>query len=152
VWLALAILAVVTLAFAVLNRREPPIDALDVDHVFEHPERLAGGRIVRIDGFLVPGSCIGYQSPCEWRFQIRGSQRVLNVRYPRCAIPSTEDFDPDVNVTVVGFLAPDATEVVATAVMSKSPSGYRVPPIPRTPICPGPHVPPSPTSSSPPPP
>jgi hypothetical protein len=157
-WLVVAILAVLTLAFALLNRPEPPIHALDVDTAFEHPERLAGR--FRIEGFLVPGSCKDYQSPCEHQFQIRGRERVLNVRYPYCEMPSTGDFDPEVRVVVEGFGAVNRAEVVATTVlvMSRGPYRYQLPasgrPMttssePRSPLCPGPHVPPSPAASSP---
>jgi cytochrome c-type biogenesis protein CcmE len=126
-------------AYAVWLRPSRPLYALDVDGVFEHPEKVAGGDTIRVEGLLVPGSCVRYESPCEWRFQIHGRDHVLNVRYRRCEMPTTAELDPDVKVVLEGFLAIDRTEVVAERIGER---GDVEPALPeeRRPICPGPHV------------
>lgn len=80
---------------------------------------------VRVQGVLVKGTLVKRDSPCEYRFDLRGDSARVTVRYPQCMIPNTLQDRPEaeVSVTAEGKLSRDGT-FVATRVLAKCPSKY----------------------------
>ncbi len=104
--------------------KEAAVYATPVDQLLASKEKLAG-RKVRVEGELVPGTLAKRDTPCEYRFQIHGTQAPLPVRYAQCVIPDTFRDMPSggVQVTVEGTLQQDGN-FEASLVMAKCTSKY----------------------------
>ena len=91
----------------------------------ERDQMLA--RRVRIEGELVPGSLRKRDSPCEYRFEVRDSdkQHQLQVRYPQCVVTGSLRDVPEggVMITAEGALTKDG-HFEATNIMAKCSSKY----------------------------
>ncbi|WP_437927561.1 cytochrome c maturation protein CcmE [Sorangium sp. So ce291] len=111
-------------ALFLVGFKEAAVYATPVDQLLASKDKLAG-RKVRVEGELVPGTLVKRDSPCEYRFQIHGTQAGLPVRYPQCVIPDTFRDVPSggVQVTVEGTLAQDGN-FEASLVMAKCTSKY----------------------------
>jgi cytochrome c-type biogenesis protein CcmE len=86
------------------------------------------GRRVRIEGELVPGTLVKRDSPCEFRFSMRGTEardQKISVRFPQCIVPDTFRDVPEggVMVTAEGTLGEDGS-FEATHIMAKCSSKY----------------------------
>ncbi|WP_437780353.1 cytochrome c maturation protein CcmE [Sorangium sp. So ce1097] len=111
-------------ALFLVGFKEAAVYATPVDQLLASKDKLAG-RKVRVEGELVPGTLVKRDSPCEYRFQIHGTQAELPVRYAQCVIPDTFRDVPSggVEVTVEGTLTQDGN-FEATLVMAKCTSKY----------------------------
>jgi cytochrome c-type biogenesis protein CcmE len=100
------------------------IYALDVDKAYAERDSL-GERTVRLQGYLVPGSLVKRDQPCEHRFRVQKNGKELEVHYPQCILPeSVRDVKGvDVEVTAEGRFA-DPGHLVASNVIGKCPSKY----------------------------
>lgn len=97
-----------------------------VAELIAEKERLKE-RNVRVLGILVKGTLVRRQEPCEYRFQVKGGGKLLQVHYPQCIIPDTfRDMpDYDVEVTAEGRLTPEGT-FLAHQILAKCPSKYEM--------------------------
>lgn len=104
--------------------KEAAVYATPVDQLLASRDKLTG-RKVRVEGELVPGTLVKRDEPCEYRFQIHGTQAPLPVRYAQCVIPDTFRDVPSggVQVTVEGTLTPEG-HFEASLVMAKCTSKY----------------------------
>ncbi|MGK3968068.1 cytochrome c maturation protein CcmE [Sorangium sp. So ce118] len=111
-------------ALFLVGFKEAAVYATPVDQLLASKDKLAG-RKVRVEGELVPGTLVKRDSPCEYRFQVHGTQAALPVRYAQCVIPDTFRDVPSggVQVTVEGTLAQDGN-FEASLVMAKCTSKY----------------------------
>jgi cytochrome c-type biogenesis protein CcmE len=111
-------------ALFLVGFKEAAVYATPVDQLLASKDKLAG-RKVRVEGELVPGTLVKRDSPCEYRFQIHGTQAALPVRYAQCVIPDTFRDVPSggVQVTVEGALS-QAGDFEASLVMAKCSSKY----------------------------
>ncbi|WP_437278901.1 cytochrome c maturation protein CcmE [Sorangium sp. So ce375] len=111
-------------ALFLVGFKEAAVYATPVDQLLASKDKLAG-RKVRVEGELVPGTLVKRDSPCEYRFQIHGTQAALPVRYAQCVIPDTFRDVPSggVQVTVEGALS-QAGDFEASLVMAKCTSKY----------------------------
>ncbi|WP_437813318.1 cytochrome c maturation protein CcmE [Sorangium sp. So ce1078] len=111
-------------ALFLVGFKEAAVYATPVDQLLASKEKLAG-RKVRVEGELVPGTLAKRDTPCEYRFQIHGTQAALPVRYAQCVIPDTFRDVPSggVQVTVEGTLQQDGN-FEASLVMAKCTSKY----------------------------
>lgn len=111
-------------ALFLVGFKEAAVYATPVDQLLASKEKLTG-RKVRVEGELVPGTLAKRDSPCEYRFQIHGTQAALPVRYAQCVIPDTFRDVPSggVQVTVEGTLKHDGN-FEASLVMAKCTSKY----------------------------
>ncbi|WP_437622674.1 cytochrome c maturation protein CcmE [Sorangium sp. So ce321] len=111
-------------ALFLVGFKEAAVYATPVDQLLASKDKLTG-RKVRVEGELVPGTLAKRDSPCEYRFQIHGTQAELPVRYPQCVIPDTFRDVPSggVQVTVEGTLTQDGN-FEASLVMAKCTSKY----------------------------
>jgi cytochrome c-type biogenesis protein CcmE len=120
---------------------DPPIYAQRLDALVDHPERFVDIK-TRVSGHFIVGSCTRIATPCEYRFQIRDDhERTVNVRARQCALPDTDDLDPEVNLTLEGHMARDGSYFDASAVLVRVTRKYELPPSPPPPrrsFCPGP--------------
>ena len=89
--------------------------------------RSLGSRQLRVEGNLVHGSLTRRDSPCEYRFTIKGKEAQLPVSYAKCIVPDTFRDVPgmDVGVTVEGKLGASG-QFEATQVLAKCPSKYEM--------------------------
>jgi len=85
-------------------------------------------RTVRVKGFLVKGSLVRRDDPCEYRFKLEEKGTVLEVHYPQCVVPDTFKDMPgmDVEVTAEGKLGAEAKVFTATSIIAKCPSKYEM--------------------------
>jgi cytochrome c-type biogenesis protein CcmE len=99
----------------------------NVDQVLAESASLKG-RNLRVEGNLVHGTLERRDSPCEYRFVIKGQTAELPVSFPRCVVPDTFRDVPgmDVGVTVEGKLAAGGTTFNASNVVAKCPSKYEM--------------------------
>ncbi|AUX27790.1 hypothetical protein SOCEGT47_083880 [Sorangium cellulosum] len=111
-------------ALFLVGFKEAAVYATPVDQLLAAKDKLAG-RKVRVEGELVPGTLVKRDEPCEYRFQIHGTQAPLPVRYAQCVIPDTFRDVPSggVQVTVEGTLTPEGN-FEASLVMAKCTSKY----------------------------
>ncbi len=111
-------------ALFLVGFKEAAVYATPVDQLLSSKDKLTG-RKVRVEGELVPGTLVKRDSPCEYRFQIHGTQAELPVRYAQCVIPDTFRDVPSggVQVTVEGALTPEGN-FEASLVMAKCTSKY----------------------------
>jgi cytochrome c-type biogenesis protein CcmE len=111
--------------------------AKNVDQVVGSRPELAGRRL-RVQGTLVHHSLKqADKNPCDFRFKMEQSGKVMSVRYGQCVLPDTfRDVDGmDVAVTVEGTLATqddqklaagEPFEFAASQVLAKCPSKYEM--------------------------
>jgi cytochrome c-type biogenesis protein CcmE len=111
-------------ALFLVGFKEAAIYALPTDQAVARAAEL-GGRKLRVDGELVPGTLAKRDQPCEFRFRMQSEGKELAVRYPQCVIPDTFRDRPEggVMVTVEGQLSKDGG-FDATLVMAKCTSKY----------------------------
>ncbi|AUX49103.1 hypothetical protein SOCE26_106480 [Sorangium cellulosum] len=111
-------------ALFLVGFKEAAVYATPVDQLLASKDKLTG-RKVRVEGELVPGTLAKRDSPCEYRFQIHGTQAALPVRYAQCVIPDTFRDVPSggVQVTVEGALTAEGN-FEASLVMAKCTSKY----------------------------
>ncbi|WP_437590009.1 cytochrome c maturation protein CcmE [Sorangium sp. So ce1000] len=111
-------------ALFLVGFKEAAVYATPVDQLLAAKDKLTG-RKVRVEGELVPGTLVKRDSPCEYRFQIHGTQAALPVRYAQCVIPDTFRDVPSggVQVTVEGALS-QGGDFEASLVMAKCSSKY----------------------------
>ncbi|WP_437570585.1 cytochrome c maturation protein CcmE [Sorangium sp. So ce542] len=111
-------------ALFLVGFKEAAVYATPVDQLLAAKEKLAG-RKVRVEGELVPGTLAKRDTPCEYRFEIHGTQASLPVRYAQCVIPDTfrDVKGGGVQVTVEGTLKQDGN-FEASLVMAKCTSKY----------------------------
>ncbi|WP_437676277.1 cytochrome c maturation protein CcmE [Sorangium sp. So ce131] len=111
-------------ALFLVGFKEAAVYATPVDQLLTSKDKLTG-RKVRVEGELVPGTLVKRDSPCEYRFQIHGTQAALPVRYAQCVIPDTFRDVPSggVQVTVEGALTAEGN-FEASLVMAKCTSKY----------------------------
>lgn len=120
--LVIAAIAVGLLVFRSFNNAI--VYAKTVDQLLAASQKFIG-RPVRVEGFLVHGSLVRRDHPCEHRFKLAKNGSVLEVRYPQCIIPDTFRDVPetDVGVTAEGKLTRDGV-FEASQIMAKCPSKY----------------------------
>lgn len=116
--------AVVTLFL--VGFKEAAIYAIPADKLIASKAELTG-RKVRVEGHLVPGTLQKRDDPCEYRFNMHGTDKAneIPVSYAKCVIPDTFRDVPGggVEVTVEGALNAQGT-FDATLVMAKCSSKY----------------------------
>jgi cytochrome c-type biogenesis protein CcmE len=100
------------------------IYSVPVDQILASRDKMLGKK-VRVTGPLVPGTLLKRDSPCEYRFSIKGETDKLLVRYPQCVLPDTFRDVPEggVEATVEGSLTAQG-DFEATLVMAKCSSKY----------------------------
>ena len=115
-----------------LTSGEDAIYAIKVDKLVAEKSRFEG-RTVRAQGYLVKGSLLKRDDPCEYRFKIHNNVGKkqgpeLGVRYPNCVVPDTFRDVPniDVEVTAEGKLSADGSYLDAKHIMAKCPSKYEM--------------------------
>lgn len=120
--LLVMVAGIVTLFMVGLN--EAAIYSTPVDQVLNQGDSMVDRR-VRIEGELVPGSLRKRDQPCEYRFEIQGTEKRLSIRYPQCVVPDTFRDVPQggVLVTVEGALHKERY-FEATSIMAKCSSKY----------------------------
>jgi len=103
--------------------KEAAIYSMPVDQFLAQKDQHVDRR-VRIEGELVPGTLKKRDSPCEYRFTVKGETGTLAVRYAQCVIPDTFRDVPEggVEVTAEGVLAGEHFE--ADLIMAKCASKY----------------------------
>ena len=112
------------------SAEDASIYAIKVDQLVAEKEKFED-RTVRAQGYLVKGSLMKREDPCEYRFKVHNNLDKkqgpeLAVRYSNCVVPDTFRDVPnvDVEVTAEGKLAQDGDYLVATHIMAKCPSKY----------------------------
>lgn len=121
---ALGVIAVAILALVLSTFRAAAVWSTTVDGLGS--SQAAGEhKRIRVQGTLVKGTLKKRDEPCEYRFDLQGSQRPLHVRYPQCIIPDSFQDRPeaDVEVTAEGTLGTDGV-LVAEQILAKCPSKY----------------------------
>jgi cytochrome c-type biogenesis protein CcmE len=123
----LATLLVMTgaiVALFMVGFQEAAVYSMPVDQFVAQKAQHAGRRI-RIEGELVPGTLVKRDKPCEFRFQVTGETRQVDVRYAQCIVPDTFRDVPEggVQVTAEGTLT-DEGHFEATMIMAKCSSKY----------------------------
>lgn len=111
-------------ALVLVGLQDKGIYSKPVDELVAQKAKFIG-KPVRAEGFLVHGSLMKREDPCEYRFKIQKNQVEIPVRFARCVVPDTFRDVPsiDVGVTVEGELrADDSFE--ASDVFAKCPSKY----------------------------
>jgi cytochrome c-type biogenesis protein CcmE len=99
-------------------RSEPPV--FEYHQVDEIPARLRG-KLVRVHGWVEPGSVWQRRDPAAIRFAlVRGEGRVM-VEYT--AIPP-EGFQERLEAIVSGTLSQDGTSVFADELLTQLPEGF----------------------------
>jgi cytochrome c-type biogenesis protein CcmE len=124
--IALLVIVGAVLALVFTSFKGSAIYSLGVDQLLKEKERY-GERNVRVKGWLVKGTLVRRDEPCEYRFKLQENNKELAVQYPQCVVPDTFRDMPgmDVEVTAEGKLgASGAFE--ATAIMAKCPSKYEM--------------------------
>ncbi len=103
--------------------QEAAIYSMPVDQFLAQKDEHVDRR-VRLEGELVPGTLVKREKPCEYRFQLKGVERQLEVRYPQCIVPDTFRDVPEggVEVTAEGSLRGEHFE--ADLIMAKCSSKY----------------------------
>lgn len=103
--------------------QEAAIYSMPVDQFLAQKDEHVDRR-VRLEGELVPGTLVKRDKPCEYRFQIKGAERQLEVRYSQCVVPDTFRDVPEggVEVTAEGSLSGEHFE--ADLIMAKCSSKY----------------------------
>ncbi len=130
-WGLLAALLVVgggILALMLSSSSSSAIYAIGVDQLVREQDKFED-RTVRAQGYLVKGTLLKRDNPCEYRFKIHKNGTELPVRYSNCVVPDTFRDVPsmDVEVTAEGKLANDAGAYLeATQIMAKCPSKYEM--------------------------
>lgn len=116
------------LTLMLTSAEDASIYAITVDKLVENKAKFED-RTVRAQGFLVKGSLLKRDDPCEYRFKIHQEGAELPVRYANCVVPDTFRDVPniDVEVTAEGKLAAGGGEYLeATHIMAKCPSKYEM--------------------------
>lgn len=116
------------LALMFSSAGDASIYAIKVDQLVAQKEKYED-RTVRAQGFLVKGSLMKRDNPCEYRFKIHSEGTQLPVRYKNCVVPDTFRDVPniDVEVTAEGKLAAAGGEYLeASQIMAKCPSKYEM--------------------------
>jgi cytochrome c-type biogenesis protein CcmE len=104
------------------------IYAIKVDQLVAQKSKFED-RTVRAQGYLVKGSLVKRDDPCEYRFKIHSEGAELPVRYQNCVVPDTFRDVPniDVEVTAEGKLASaEGGYLEASHIMAKCPSKYEM--------------------------
>lgn len=117
---------VLTLMFS--SAGDASIYAIKVDQLVAQKSKFED-RTVRAQGFLVKGSLVKRDDPCEYRFKIHSAGAELPVRYQNCVVPDTFRDVPniDVEVTAEGKLASaEGGYLEASHIMAKCPSKYEM--------------------------
>ncbi|MBI4954347.1 MAG: cytochrome c maturation protein CcmE [Myxococcales bacterium] len=111
-------------ALFLVGFKDAAIYAQPIDEYLGQADKMLG-RKVRVDGELVPNSLKKQEDPCEYRFQLRGKETQMPVRFPQCVIPDTFRDMPGggVQVTVEGEIEKTGT-FLATTIMAKCTSKY----------------------------
>ncbi len=106
--LALLVMVVGIVVLFMFGFKEAAIYSTPIAQMVEKGDEMVGRRM-RLEGELVPGSLTKRDSPCEYRFVLKGDGKRLPIRYPQCIIPDTFRDVPDggVLVTVEGELVKD---------------------------------------------
>ena len=128
VWLLVVLLVMAggIVALVLTSFKDAAVYSLTVDKVKTEAASF-GARRLRVEGTLVHGSLERRDSPCEYRFVIKGKETELPVRYAQCVVPDTFRDVPgmDVGVTVEGKLAAGGS-FEANQVLAKCPSKYEM--------------------------
>jgi len=117
---------VLTLMFS--SAGDASIYAIKVDQLVAQKSKFED-RTVRAQGYLVKGSLLKRDDPCEFRFKIHSEGAELPVRYQNCVVPDTFRDVPniDVEVTAEGKLASaEGGYLEASHIMAKCPSKYEM--------------------------
>lgn len=117
---------VLTLMFS--SAGDASIYAIKVDQLVAQKSKFED-RTVRAQGYLVKGSLVKRDNPCEYRFKIHSEGTELPVRYQNCVVPDTFRDVPniDVEVTAEGKLASaEGGYLEASHIMAKCPSKYEM--------------------------
>lgn len=117
---------VLTLMFS--SAGDASIYAIKVDELVAQKGKFED-RTVRAQGYLVKGSLLKRDDPCEYRFKIHSDGTELPVRYQNCVVPDTFRDVPniDVEVTAEGKLASaEGGYLEASHIMAKCPSKYEM--------------------------
>ncbi len=124
VGIAMTAAAIATLVLTGMQDRA--IYSKPVDELLASKAKFLG-RPVRAEGFLVHGTLVKRDIPCEYRFSIEKNGSELPVRFAQCVVPDTfrDVPDMDVAVTVEGELQRD-NSFEATNVLAKCPSKYEM--------------------------
>lgn len=125
---ALLVIGGGVLALMFSSAGDASIYAIKVDQLVAQKEKYED-RTVRAQGFLVKGSLMKRDNPCEYRFKIHSQGTELPVRYKNCVVPDTFRDLPtmDVEVTAEGKLASAGGEhLEASQIMAKCPSKYEM--------------------------
>ena len=116
------------LALMLSSAGDASIYAIKVDELVKEQAKYTE-RTVRAQGYLVKGSLMKRDDPCEYRFVMCNGSEELPVRYANCVVPDTFRDVPniDVEVTAEGRLAADGSQYLeATHIMAKCPSKYEM--------------------------
>jgi cytochrome c-type biogenesis protein CcmE len=135
-WGLLAALLVIgggILSLMLTSAEDASIYAIKVDQLMSEKQKFEN-RTVRAQGYLVKGSLMKREDPCEYRFRIHNNLDEkqgpeLAVRYSNCVVPDTFRDVPniDVEVTAEGKLAGNGGEYLeASHIMAKCPSKYEM--------------------------
>lgn len=116
------------LALMFSSAGDASIYAIKVDELVAQKSKFED-RTVRAQGFLVKGSLVKRDNPCEFRFKIHEKGAELPVRYQNCVVPDTFRDVPNINVEVTaeGKLASaEGGYLEASHIMAKCPSKYEM--------------------------
>jgi cytochrome c-type biogenesis protein CcmE len=116
------------LALMFSSAGDASIYAIKVDELVAQKSKFED-RTVRAQGFLVKGSLLKRDNPCEYRFKLHAEGAELPVRYQNCVVPDTFRDVPniDVEVTAEGKLASaEGGYLEASHIMAKCPSKYEM--------------------------
>src|SRR5690349_5154599 len=121
---ALLVMVAAVVALFLVVIKPAAIYAASIDQLMA-TKSASVGRMVRVEGELVPGTLMIRDKPCEYRFKIHGQTAEVPVRYAQCVIPDGLRDVPGggVQVTVEGSLTAQG-EFEATQVMAKCASKY----------------------------
>jgi cytochrome c-type biogenesis protein CcmE len=114
---------VLTLFFT--SNDDAVVYAYGVDEVVAKASQL-GNRQLRVEGFLVSGTLVKRDAPCEYRFDVTKGDQTMHVRYAQCVVPDTfrDVKGVQVDVNVEGRLAGEYLE--ASKIIAKCPSKYEM--------------------------
>lgn len=123
---ALLVMGGGVLALVMTSFEDAALYSRGVDQLVQEKDKLSG-RNVRVDGFLVKGSLLRRDDPCEYRFHIEKNGATLPVRYSQCIVPDTFRDVPgmDVTVTADGKLS-ESGHFEASDIKAKCPSKYEM--------------------------
>jgi cytochrome c-type biogenesis protein CcmE len=122
--IVLLVMAGGIVALVMTSFKDAAVYSKTVDQVKAESASLSGRRL-RLEGTLVHGTLVRRDSPCEYRFTIKGKEAEMPVRYANCVVPDNFRDVPglDVGVTIEGKLGAGGS-FEASQVLAKCPTKY----------------------------